>query len=458
MKPYAVVIQIICLAIFVLGGALLFFTRAEARSSAPPVESHAALPPSGVHGAAPQLVSRSQGMRADLERFRQPGPGGAFAKAKSAHAPQEGDIGEPRAKPTAKPAAKPKAAAAEEELDAGAGADGTGEWVDTDGDGIPDMGKKLKAELDAIPEGIDTAKIGQKGGVPFHDKGIYRSPFANPDNARRAIVRVGFLLTAVNNYDIKLGTFEADFFLSLTSEFPIREIEPSFPNGTAERTVLANKPTFKLYRYHGTFSSPPDLRLYPFDEQELRIEIEEEIDGVDQLTLVPDQTRTWLDVGFGVVGWESSYIEARVLTHFYPDRFDEDDLYYGRYVFTLGIARYSTSAVFTVYVPALVIVLISLLGMWVPPDEMEVRSNAGAPMLAAAVLFHFALMQELPATGYLTRADKLMIGVYVCLMLGMISTWWFFLVDEKRWDVVFRVARMLVPVLSAVIMALAIFV
>ena len=125
-------------------------------------------------------------------------------------------------------------------------------------------------------------------------------------------------------------------------------------------------------------------------------------------------------------------------------------------VFTLGIARYSTSAVFTVYVPALVIVMISLLGMWVPPDEMEVRSNAGAPMLAAAVLFHFALMQELPATGYLTRADKLMIGVYVCLMLGMISTWWFFLVDEKRWDVVFKIARTLVPVLSAIVMVLSI--
>ncbi|MFT3765493.1 MAG: hypothetical protein QM820_08265 [Minicystis sp.] len=117
--------------------------------------------------------------------------------------------------------------------------------------------------------------------------------------------------------------------------------------------------------------------------------------------------------------------------------------------------RFATSAAFKVYVPAFVIVIIALLGMWVPPSEMEVRSNAGAPMLAAAVLFHFALMQELPSTMYLTRADKLMLGVYVSLALGMISTWWMFLVEEERMVVVFRVARVVVPVLTAAAMALA---
>ena len=153
-----------------------------------------------------------------------------------------------------------------------------------------------------------------------------------------------------------------------------------------------------------------------------------------------------------------SFVEARSLSHSYPDRFEGDDLYYGRYIFTVGLDRFAASAVFKVYVPAFVIVLISLLGMWVPPGEMEVRSNAGAPMLAGAVLFHFALMQELPATSYLTRADKLMLGVYTCLMLGMVSTWVMFLVKEENMDAVFRVARVLVPLLTVVVMALAVYV
>ncbi len=87
--------------------------------------------------------------------------------------------------------------------------------------------------------------------------------------------------------------------------------------------------------------------------------------------------------------------------------------------------------------------LISLIGLWVPPSELEVRSGAGAPMLAAAVLFHYSLVQSLPATGYLTHADKLMLGVYVSLLMNMITT--LGVLDRRR-----RAARLLVPILSRV--------
>ena len=52
-------------------------------------------------------------------------------------------------------------------------------------------------------------------------------------------------------------------------------------------------------------------------------------------------------------------------------------------------------------------------------------------MLAAAVLFHYSLIQSLPATGYLTRADKLMLGVYLSLLLNMASTWALLLFEEE---------------------------
>jgi hypothetical protein len=127
-------------------------------------------------------------------------------------------------------------------------------------------------------------------------------------------------------------------------------------------------------------------------------------------------------------------------------------------VLKLGVERYGTNAIFTVYVPAIVIVLISLTGMWVTPDHMEVRANAGAPMLAAAVLFHFALIQSLPATPYLTRADKLMVSVYLCLLVQMLSTLVFFLVSEEHWDRVFRLGRLIVPPFSLALLAAALVV
>ncbi|HEY8078780.1 MAG TPA: hypothetical protein VIF62_31830 [Labilithrix sp.] len=316
--------------------------------------------------------------------------------------------------------------------------------------------KDDKKKDDDKEDQIETAVVGPDGGVPIHTQGEFRSPFANPDFGGIATVRVGLVLNDLTQYSIQNGTFVADFYLSLTSDRPMPSMDLMFPNGNSvNKEVIADKPTFKFYRFTGTFMSTPNLRSFPFDQQELSLQVEENTEGIDQIRLEPDRKHTKLENGFEVTGWDVSFLEARAGVHDYPDRFDNDDLYYSRYTFKLGITRYGTSAMFTVFVPAIVIVLIALMGMWVTPDEMEVRSNAGAPMLAGAVLFHFALMQQLPAVSYLTRADKLMMGVYISLLFNMVSTWAFFLVEEEQRHAVYIWARRIVPPVTAVIMVIA---
>lgn len=310
------------------------------------------------------------------------------------------------------------------------------------------------------PLPVDVA-VAPSGGVPYHPQtsSTFRSPFAKADGTPPIRISVALTLNSVDDYDIKTGRFTADFYLSLTSPEPMPDLDLQVANGALDKkTVIADRPTFKLYRMTGNFKSPADLRKYPFDAQELKIVLEDDRRGTDAVRLTVDKERTTLGRGFRAVGWQVSFVQARALSIVHGQRFEGDDLYYGRYVFSLGLERFATSAIFKVFVPAFVIVLISLLGMWVPPEEMEVRSNAGAPMLAGAVLFHFSLMQELPATSYMTRADKLMLGVYVSLLLGMISTWWMFVVDEHNVRRVFKIARVLVPAMTAGVMAAAIIV
>jgi hypothetical protein len=182
--------------------------------------------------------------------------------------------------------------------------------------------------------GLESAVVGPEGGVPMHGKGRFRSPFANPDAGEAPRARVGFLLDAIRNYDLKTGALDADFYLSLTSDKPMPEIDLIFINGRDAKRVIADKPTFKLFHYSGSFLSAPDLRLYPFDTQELTIELEDDDNGIDSIRLVPDLDHTLRDDGFAVAGWEVAYIEARTFNHYYPDRFDNDDLYYPRYVAT----------------------------------------------------------------------------------------------------------------------------
>ena len=318
---------------------------------------------------------------------------------------------------------------------------------------IEPAAKKVTSGEAAEPHPIDSAVVGPQGGVPMHPTGRFRSPFGDPEAKTPVNVRVGMLLASVRQFDIKEGTFEADFFLSLTSDRAMPPMDLEFANGREDhKSVLADTPTFKLFHYAANFYSPVDLRDYPFDTQKLVMEIEENKHGVDAIRLIPEPEHSHLDDGFEVPGWEVAYIESRTLNHYYPDRFDNDDMYYPQYQFHLGIKRFATSAAFTVFVPAIVIVLISLSGLWLPRAELEVRSNASAPMLAAAVLFHFALMQALPATAYLTRADKVMLAVYASLLLNMLATWLWFVFHERHEEAIFRYGRILVPPLTIAFM------
>ncbi len=297
------------------------------------------------------------------------------------------------------------------------------------------------------------------GKVPIHRDGKFRSPLANPTSGGPATVKVGLVISEIRDYQITDGSFSADFFLSFTADKLLPKLHPVFTNGhDVNCSNLVDVETFRFYRCTGTFTSAIDLRNYPFDTQYLDINVEDAVYGVDTVIFVSDPRRTSLDASFRLSGYGVASVGATAIKHQYPSRFDRDDLYVSRYKFTLGLDRFAQSAAFSVYVPAFIIVLISLIGLWVPPDELEVRSSAGAPMLAAAVLFHYSLIQSLPATGYLTHADKLMLGVYISLLLNMATTWVFLIVDEERLTFWFKLFRAWAPPATLAIMAASVFV
>lgn len=385
----------------------------------------------------------------------------AFANKVGAQgtAPKAGAAKGEAAKPAAKPGEKVDPKHAGEKVDPKHAAEKAAEPAHAEAPPAAAAEKKKEGEdEDETADQLLTAKLpeGKTGGVPIHTDGPYRSPFASPGK-KQVNAKVGMMLETVEEYDIKKGAFSAHFFVSLTSDTPMPKIDLRPTNGKLEeKELLADLPTFKMWKMSGTFHNKPDLHAYPFDTQELVIELEDDSNGQDILRLRTDVEHTNLDTDFSVPGWDTAFIRGRILTHYYPDRFEDDDLYYSKYKFSLGIKRFGTSAVFTVFVPALVIVLISLSGLWFPRDELEVRCNATTPMLAAAVLFHFALMQELPATAYLSRADKLMMSVYACLGIHMLSSWIWFVVDEKHTETIFKWAKYILCPVTFAIMAVGI--
>ncbi len=374
-------------------------------------------------------------------------------------APKAGDPAAPKPKPKGKakdagvdaaPAAAPPPAASDPK-DAGVDA-----AFDPDAGGLDYAVVQTEDDFPKDMSAEEKSNIGT-GKVPIHREGPYRSPLAHPRFGGPATVKVGLVIREIREFNIQTGGFEADFYLSLTSDKDMPNLSLVFTNGhEVTFNSLADTNTFKLLSVTGKFTTTVDLRKYPYDTQELDLLLEDQKAGVDQLVFVTDKARTSLDSSFRLSSFGASGTGAIAYKHKYPARFDRDDLYVSRYKFTLTVDRFATSAAFSVFVPAFIIVLISLTGLWVPPDELEVRSNAGAPMLAAAVLFHFSLIQSLPATGYLTHADKLMLGVYLSLLLNMGSTWMLMLGEERWMEHVFKTARWSVPTATLVIMVLSV--
>ena len=321
------------------------------------------------------------------------------------------------------------------------------------------LGDTVIQDESDLPKGLSPEQIDAigSGKVPIHRAGRYRSPLASPSLGGPATVKVGFVISEIRDYQIQDGSFSADYFMSFTADKPVPKLHPVFTNGHDTNCIsLVDVETFRFYRCTGTFTSPVDLLDYPFDTQTLDISVEDAVYGVDTIVFVADPRRTSLDANFRISGYSVAAVGANTFKHQYPSRFDRDDLYVSRYKFTLALDRFAQSAAFSVFVPAFIIVLISLIGLWVPPGELEVRSNAGAPMLAAAVLFHYSLVQSLPATGYLTHADKLMLGVYVSLLMNMATTWVFMIVDEDRIDFWFRFFRAWTPPATLLVMLAAV--
>ena len=388
----------------------------------------------------------------------------ADTPARGVSAPGDG----PKADPTApKPKAKPK-----KEKDAGVDAAAAAAAVAAAAPDPKDAG--VDAAFDPDAGGLDYAVVQTEddfpkdmseeernnigtGKVPIHREGAYRSPLAHPRFGGPATVKVGIVIREIREFNIQTGGFEADFYLSLTSDKDMPNLSLVFTNGhEVTFTSLADTNTFKLMSVTGKFTTTVDLRRYPYDTQQLDLLLEDQKAGVDQLIFLTDKSRTSLDSSFRLSSFGAAGTGAISYKHKYPARFDRDDLYVSRYKFTLTVDRFATSAAFSVFVPAFIIVIISLTGLWVPPEELEVRSNAGAPMLAAAVLFHFSLIQSLPATGYLTHADKLMLGVYLSLLLNMGSTWMLMLGNERWMEHVFKTARWSVPTATLIIMVLSV--
>jgi len=257
----------------------------------------------------------------------------------------------------------------------------------------------------------------------------FAAPTATPAPAAAGPVRVrvGTYLLNVSRLDTETGTYAMDLYLIMHCDAPCGPSAFEIMNGRAtDRVAVDDRPRRKVFRLQAMLSAPMDLRKYPFDTHRLSLIIEDgKIEAAgevgqtieDQVYLV-DPGQTGVAASVGVAGWE---VDPRWQARTYEFAYAPFGETYSRYEFSVRIRRPVLSALLKVVLPAIFLFTVGLLSLFLLPEKVTERLALATSALVVSVLLHLNVTSTLPPVGYLTFADKFMLGNYAALVLIILA-------------------------------------
>jgi hypothetical protein len=267
------------------------------------------------------------------------------------------------------------------------------------------------------------------------------SPAATPE-----IVHIGAYVVDFNRFNVAEGTYEASFYLTLSSDTNISLSDLEIVNGQiSSMNTITNTPGEKVYRIYAVLTADPDLRRYPFDSHTLPIILEPKTLTEKDMVFVIDNNNTGLDSEADLPGWELTGYRADVTNKTYVT----DEIPYSRAVFSYGILRDVASTVLKFFLPITLIIIVSLTSLL-----MKVSSRLGlnASMFLAAVLIHWRIADAIPLVAYATFLDFFMILTYATLVMvlvsGILILWYSEAKNAVRVEEVHRWSIRIIPALS----------
>lgn len=164
---------------------------------------------------------------------------------------------------------------------------------------------------------------------------------------------------------------------------------------------------------------------FPFDEQRLPIEIVSYQYSPDELSFALNAKIMGDDESFSVEGWRLRILEPE---------FDQFVLAGGdgsarpRLTFFIEAERIARYYVLTMFLPMSLIIFMSWMVFWLPPDIVPSRIALSTGAIFSLIAFGFSIRLSLPRVSYMTRADVFVLGctllVFLALSVAVIGSRW----------------------------------
>ena len=216
-------------------------------------------------------------------------------------------------------------------------------------------------------------------------------------------------------FDVARASFVADFYLEYECKPSCAGIDIEFMNGRASNLdKITDEPGKRAYRVYGTFQSPLDFRKFPFDQQALKIVLEDKRKKSGELTFVPNTKESGLDDEISLPGWLLSAGDIMVAKKVYEGAAAET---FSRLTFEVKLSKSKINGSIKVFLPIIFVTMIVTFGYVLGLDHLKDRITLSATSLVATVMFHVNVTNQLPPLSYFTLADVYLGCTYAFILM-----------------------------------------
>lgn len=231
--------------------------------------------------------------------------------------------------------------------------------------------------------------------------------------------RSGIFINRINDFDVKTGTVELDFWYWVICDGDVPSLQNlELSNGKLEAVgdVITQKKDGKNYvsrRYIAQAKCMVDMTKFPFDRQQIVLSFEDSELTADQMVFVPDEVNSGIDSDFRMNEWVTDKIQYRVGSHHYASSFGYLDIPagqgsdYSQFVVMITLHRRGGfwQKIFKYFWAVVISVIVGLFSLLIRVCDLDGRFGMAVGALFANVGCSFLLSDKLPESPNVSLAE-----------------------------------------------------
>lgn len=249
-------------------------------------------------------------------------------------------------------------------------------------------------------------------------------------------VTVGSYINDVQQLDLTTHSYNVDFYLWFRWTDPA--INPAatleFMNSfqlwghiltplSEEPEQLADGSYYMALRNQGQFNTKLPLERYPFDQQNLVVEFEDNTLDSSKLIYVADENPITLNPEISLPGYRIGTPTLTIADKPYPTTFGDTGASappsYMRVTLSVPVSRPIFTYALKLLLPILIVVASAGLMLLVHPSYVDGRIGIGITALLTLVALQLTMNSQLPEVDYLMMIDLIYLAAYLFVVVGL---------------------------------------